>query len=302
MEVSLGQSPHWIEPSAKLTWADLDARTPDIFFCGGYATPAFNGLARETRSAGGRVILMSDNNRRSDLRRGMLLAAYHRLFLRSQYDAVFVPGVSGARNARRWGYSKERTATGLLGADPRVFNCGLSVVTRPKTFLFVGELIQLKNILGLAEAFIGFSEDHPDWSLWVCGAGPNGDDIPVHPKIEVRGFVQPAVLADTLRGVRCLVLPSFEEHWGLVVHEAALAGCALALSSAVGAAEDLANEDNSVLFAADDPKGIARGLSEIAGWDDTRWLIAERTSRERAMAFGPEPFADSVDALIARVC
>lgn len=299
MERSLGQSVHWINESrATLSWSSLDVDIPDVLFCGGYSTPAFNSLAQQVRNRGGRVILMADNNWQGRLRQYTIDPIRHRLLFRSRFDGILVPGVSGTRLARSWGYQPDRIATKLYGADPELFWGGPPLAQRQKTFLYVGQFIDRKNVLSLTEAFVSLTERRSDWKLLLCGSGPIADRIPTHPRISVLGFVQPPQLAELLRQVRCLVLPSHEEHWGLVVHEAVLSGCALALSDNVGAADDLARAENSVLFRSNDTEAMAQALDAVAAWDAERWAQAEETSLLLARGFGPTPFSQSVAKLV----
>jgi len=93
-------------------------------------------------------------------------------------------------------------------------------------------------------------------------------------QIRVESFVQPPELADLMRKARCLVLPSLEEHWGLVLHEATLSGCALAVTTAIGASDDLARAENAVLFPPRDETAMEGALRNIAAWDDARWQSA----------------------------
>ena len=86
--------------------------------------------------------------------------------------------------------------------------------------------------------------------------------------------------------------------WGLVVHEAALSGCALALSTSVGSALDFAEPANSVLFKPGSVDAIEAALQKIASWDDDKWRIAEATSIRLESKFGPQAFADSVNNFI----
>jgi glycosyltransferase involved in cell wall biosynthesis len=186
----------------------------------------------------------------------------------------------------------------MLGADPTLFHGGKPLHLRPRTILYVGRLVSVKNVTGLTQAFLRFSKDHPDWLLRICGSGVQRGALPSYPQIHIEDFVQPPQLAEIMREARCLVLPSLFEPWGVVVHEAALSGCALALSKAVGAADDLARPDNAVLFKPGNGDAIERALRWIADWDDHQWQRAESTSRELAKQFGPEKFADAVDRFI----
>lgn len=302
MERSLGQEVHWIEgQDTTYDWSSFGMTAPDILFAGGYATPAINTLAARTQRAKGKVVLMSDNNSTGFNPRTFANALRHRLLLRSRFDAIFVPGASASLVARSWGYRQKEIKTGLYGADPCLFHGGPQLNQRNKTFLFVGQFIERKNVVGLAEAFQQVADRIPNWTLRLCGCGALSDQIPPHPRISVHGFVQPPQLAEMLRQVRCLVLPSFDEHWGLVVHEAALSGCALALSRAVGAADDLTAPENSVLFPAEDTQAIANALLDVANWDDARWQAAESKSRELAFSFGPLTFASSVASFVTQL-
>ena len=104
-----------------------------------------------------------------------------------------------------------------------------------------------------------------------------------------------------MRASRCLVLPSFREHWGLVVHEAALAGCALILSDQIGSARDLACPENALIFPAENIPLLVQAFEDIAAWGDDRWRKAEDASRKLAGKFGPEIFAASVTAILDHV-
>ena len=90
----------------------------------------------------------------------------------------------------------------------------------------------------MCHAFISANMDRK-WILEMCGCGPQKDLIPKDPNVEVHDFVQPEELSQIYRRARGFVLASKEEHWGLVVHEAALSGCVLLLSNRVGAKLDL---------------------------------------------------------------
>lgn len=302
MERSLGQDVHWIaDNEATIDWPLLGVTPPDVLFVGGYVTPAINALAAKSRLAGGKVVLMSDNNWTDAVAKRSLNALRHRLLLRRRFDGILVPGASASRVARSWGYRPQEIKTGLYGADPTLFNGGAQLSKREKTFLFVGQFIERKNVVRLAEAFGQVANRMPDWRLSLCGSGELAYRIPSHPQISVHGFVQPPQLAQMLRKARCLILPSLDEHWGLVVHEAALSGCALALSRAIGAADDLAKPENSVLFTAGNTDAIASALLNIAMWDDARWQAAEAKSREQASGFGPINFASNVASFVTQL-
>lgn len=294
MEQSLGQVVHWVDDASEITWQSLGIRVPEVLFQGGWAQTSFRSLAADARQQGAKVILMNDQNWQGGLRHLVVDPVLYRAKYLKQFEAAFVPGKSGARYARAMGFKSSRIAVGLYGADPAVFHGGSDLMLRPKTFLFVGQLIARKNILNLVQAFLNMAVDFPDWKLIICGSGELQSKILIHWQVQMQGFMQPQELAEKLRQSRCLILPSLEEHWGLVVHEAASCGCALALSDTVGSRDDFVAET----FNPRDVKSMENVLRRIASWPDEQWNKTEDASRQAALKFGPTEFANSVQMLI----
>ena len=100
---------------------------------------------------------------------------------------------------------------------------------------------------------------------------------------------------------RIFTLPSKAEHWGLVVHEAALSGCALALSDRVGAAADLLTEGvNGCAFDPENTAAFAAALRRLMTMDDGSLAAAHDESLRRAAAFGPDRFAEGFLQLLGK--
>lgn len=299
MERALGQRVHWIDADRPVSWRDLGLDVPAIYIQSGWAYPAFSALGREVKSHGGRIIGLADANWRGDFRQIVLGPLMFRALHRRHFDAMIVPGLQGERLMRYFGIPTERIRKGMYGADPAIFNGGPPLASRPRTFLFVGQFIARKDVLGLSRAFLRFSETRPGWTLRICGSGPQRDEIPSDPRIVVENFVQPEQLALRYHEARFFVLPSLFEAWGLVVHEAALCGCALLLSDAIGSADDLASARNAMRFKPRNEDVLVRALDAAAD-RDAAWLeAAEVESRALAAQFGPDRFATEVAGLVA---
>jgi len=299
MEASLGAPVTWIEGAREdMVWADLGLPAPDVFFQGGYGTPAFRALGRDCRARGGKVICLSDVNWVGGFRQTMLDPLRHRFGLGKGFDGFFVAGASGLRWAQRAGYGRKPLRAGMYGADPVLFTPGPPLAQRPKRFVFVGRFEAVKNVLALIDAFETFRATESAWSLTLCGSGSLQASLRPVEGVTCREFLQPHELSSVLREHRCLVLPSLHEPWGLVVHEAALSGCALALAPRVGAADDLAASDNAVIFEGCGRGDILHGLRRIAGWSDAQWARAEAASLRLAAGFGPQVFADAVGGFL----
>ncbi|MEP0658025.1 MAG: glycosyltransferase family 4 protein [Roseobacter sp.] len=295
MEESLGQKIHWLDDrQEKISWDKFGLAPPKLLFVSGYAIPAFNSLADQARSLGTSVVLLSDHNWQRTLRQRFLDPIRHRLLINHKFDGLFVPGAAGRVLGEHCGFKPNDICEGLYGADSSLFAPELPLESREKRMLFVGQFIDRKNILGLVSAFRRFSDEHPEWTLDLCGSGPQRDQIEAHPKLIIHDFVQPPELAKLMASSRVLVLPSLEEHWGLVVHEAASSGCALLTTDNVGAGHDLIRPENGIQFPAGDEAAIYGALLELAGWQHEQWVEAGQYSLSVAANFGPKRFTESV--------
>ena len=147
------------------------------------------------------------------------------------------------------------------------------------------------------EGLKGFEDG--EWSLELYGSGPLKEELNQTIKqsnnqtIHLHDFLQPEELAAKYREARIFCLPSLEEHWGLVVHEAALSGCALLLSNRVGAKEDFLEEGvNGLSFDPYDVNDMAEKFAEAM----TR-TFETKTAAERAREMGVKRFVKAVERL-----
>jgi glycosyltransferase involved in cell wall biosynthesis len=123
---------------------------------------------------------------------------------------------------------------------------------RPYNFIFVGRLIEPKNLLMLIEAFAQVSAANTDWGLILLGDGEQKAELSAFctqqklnsvvfmdskPWYEVPQYL---ALADVL------VLPSVSEPWGLVVNEAMVCGLPVLVSDKCGCATDLVQNNGQI--------------------------------------------------------
>ncbi len=295
----LGMEPIWVRGEARgLRWQDLNLPVPDVFFQGGHFISAFRDLGDEVKNAKGRVVYLTDAAWTGRLRQRMLDPIRHRIFLRHRFDSVLVPGISGRRLARYLGYDEKAVFEGMLGADPGIFFPDKQI-DRKKQIVFAGRLAPEKNIEVLIRAFEKFSQIVEEWTLVICGEGELKKLIPSHPRIISAGFQTPEELADILRVSEAFVMPSKREAWGVAVHEAALSGCALILSNAVGAKDDLLTSGNGLLFDPKSEDDLVKALVEFSEWTKAKREFARTVSVDLAAKFGPQKFAQAAQQIIA---
>ena len=295
IEVALGSSICIAPEDPHLRWNQLGMQVPDLFFHTGWAYPSFRSLAREIKRRNGTVVSMVDNTCKHNLRQEIGKYIFRWLY-RSQVDFVMVPGASGVELMRLFGMPDGSVYTGLYGADPEAFQLGPPLSERAYDFLFVGQFISRKGLQGLVEAVRLLRSEDMEFRIAAVGAGPMRADLE-SAGIEVHAFGEAAAVARLMQNARFLVLPSIEDHWGLVVHEATLSGCGLILSAAVGAHRDLLSARNGFICEPGRPAPAMRQ----ALLADPQWLSAcLLESRRLASAFGPKRWSEVFGNIYAR--
>ena len=272
-------------------WIDDDERRPLNEICGGWPRlmttsgwgyPLYNRFRDEARNHGCFVVCGSDNNFVFSFKQ-CIQALRFRLLFRDKYDAFFVPGRSGVRLMRFFGVPASRIVSGSYAADETLFHDGEALEKRPKKMLFVGQFCERKNVLRLCEAFRISEGRREGWTLDLYGSGPLRDVIPTGDGVAVHDFMQPEQLAEVYRQARCFILPSINEHWGVVVHEAALSGCVLLLSDCIGAGEDFLYEGrNGFSFRPESVESLASAMKRVYAMTGEEIETAQGVSLELA--------------------
>lgn len=289
---------HWVDSQDKVDIKSLLGEVPAVLIVSGWAVPAFNHIANDIRSSSGKVIVMNDANYHFSLKE-CLRALRFQLFLRRKFDAFFVPGNAGVELMRFYGVPKDKIVTGMYAADSMLFTDGEELTKRPKNMIYVGRLCERKNVIGLCKAFIAAGGPEKGWTLDLYGCGEQKHLLPNdNPSIKVYDFLQPEELAKVYQSARCFVLPSFEEHWGLVVHEAALSGCLLLLSDRVGSAKDFLSKDNGFTFNPYSLESFVEAMRKVFDLDDNALTKAHEVSLSLSKTKGIRAFVDGVNQLI----
>lgn len=282
----------WVEEN-DLEVANKLPEIPKILFVNSWRLPCWTALGKVVRRNGGKIVATVDTNFSWGYK-AFLRFVYFELVLRWRFAAYFVCGASGRRLMRSYLVSQRKIFEGLYGADKNLFHDGEALSGRQKRIIYVGQFIVRKNVIRLVDAFEIFHKKYPDWQLLMCGHGPLHEQIKKTDGVEIRDFVQPTELAGLYRFSRAFILPSLDEHWGVVVHEAALSGCYLLLSDRIGSAADFAGRNNARKFNPYSVEEIVSALSQMAELPDGDLDIAQVESCERGSRFGLNRFTESV--------
>jgi len=245
----------WINPDKIYDWQDLGLEYPDIFFQSGWHNKAFKYFAKITRlkNKNSKIILTSDNSFKKNDIKQFMGRFFFKYLLKKYFDYALVPGFSGRKLMLNYGFKKKQIFTGLYSSLVDVYkNSTFLKKNRKKQFLYVGQLIKRKNIQRLIDAFNLVALNKDEWKLIIVGSGDlSFNKLQLGNKIKLIKFLSPSKLSVLYRESHFFILPSLMDHWGVVVHEAALSGCCLLLSNKVGSIHEFANKNNSIIF---DPK------------------------------------------------
>jgi glycosyltransferase involved in cell wall biosynthesis len=128
--------------------------------------------------------------------------------------------------------------------------------------LFCAKLQRWKRPNDLLRAFA--KANSPNSFLIYAGDGPLLQDLKreaamlaVEDRVRFLGFVNQSQLPSLYKSSDLFVLPSEYEPFGVVVNEAMLCGCAVAVSDRVGAGRDLVRAENGFVYPCGDIEALA---------------------------------------------
>ena len=157
--------------------------------------------------------------------------------------------------------------------------------------LFLGTLEPRKNVAGLLEAYAALSTRRPDTPpLVLAGRAAEGADRwleaiarpPLAGRVEYRGYVKDGDRRALYAGARALVLPSFEEGFGLPVVEAMTLGIPVVASNR-GALPEVSG-GAALLIDPDDRGTISHAMEQVLFDAELARRLGER-GLHRARAF-----------------
>jgi glycosyltransferase involved in cell wall biosynthesis len=267
---------------------------PDAVLVSGWIDQGYMQAARHFRRLGIPVIAGCDTQWKGSLRQrvaSIIAPAY----LHSAFDVLWVPGERQAVFARHLGYTGNRCWEGYYACDWQQFSThriAAPDATERLSFLFVGRYVPEKAIATLAAAYERYRDmvDQP-WPLVCAGVGPERDALVAAGAID-RGFLQPAELPALMAGSSAFILPSMQEPWGVVLHEAAAAGLPLIASRACGAAVHLLRDGyNGCSFATGDSVSLATAMTRIHTAPAAKRISMGEASRSLSQQFTPQIWA-----------
>lgn len=264
---------------------------PDVIIMSSWNYSFYMSVAKACRKLGTYVVSTFDGQWAETLKQriGILSSPF---FLKPCIDNFFVPGDRQANFARKLGY--KNPFMGYYSANTSRFKEVLPK-TGPKKFVFVGRLVPVKGIEFLMSAYKKYRKAVKDpWDLMICGKGELQHLVENQEGVEIHGFTQPSELPERLAEARCLILPSLFEPWGLVVHEAALAGLAIISSYMSGASTFYVRDGQNGYIINPDEPSLLRAMILMSESSDEKLEEMSSISRALGMLWTTEKWADYV--------
>jgi glycosyltransferase involved in cell wall biosynthesis len=278
--------------SARLSRLIKAASGCDVIFLAGYDRVDNFLAAVLLRLFGRRVVIMNDSKFDDKPRR--LGFEWFKSLALLPYSGALVAGVKQAEYFRFLGFRAPITLgydtmslarlRGYLGDEELI-----DVPYDERPFLFVGRFVPKKNLKTLIQAYGLYREKRGGAArdLVLIGDGPLRPAIEAQiaslgggDHIRLAGFLDQPAIARAMSSALCLITPSIEEQWGLVINEALAFDLPVIASSAVGATETLVRSGvNGFLIEPGNVAGIAFHLC-LFDADERLW----RRLREGARA------------------
>ena len=193
------------------------------------------------------------------------------LYLRLVFGNRQVYGLAGGNGSHKelflhYGMNKSRVFLMPMMVNNEKYYCSTKEPHDAFTFLYVGRLVECKNLKVLFDAFVSRFANDAATRLVVVGEG----DMSAQYKSQYEnsnniifvGKQSGGKLVAYYHDADALVLPSSYEPWGLVVNEAMSAGLPVIVSDRVGAAQDLVDgRETGFVFHYDDVDDLAEKMA-----------------------------------------
>ncbi|MCM5527626.1 glycosyltransferase [Parasegetibacter sp. NRK P23] len=244
---------------------------PELIYVAGWGDRDYQSFMKKWK---GKIPIVTglDNPWKGTLRQ-KLASVLAPLLLKGKTDYIWAAGYPQYDFARKLGFPHEKILRGLYCGDIGKF--GKLKSRKEKIILYAGRLVEYKRPDWLLETFTTLAEDNqfPEWKLILIGRGPMKEKLTnkygSHAQVEMYDFMEPSELARFYDRAAVFCLPSKQEHWGVVVQEAAAAGSALLLSDTCGAASEfLINGYNGYSFNSGKKEDLKGKLHKLLLQDD----------------------------------
>jgi glycosyltransferase involved in cell wall biosynthesis len=218
----------------------------------------------------------------------------------SQADFIVTAGSASTKAVIAMGIAPEKIFTLFNPVDVSWFHTFAKAHRIPATtghrFIYVGQLIERKNVATVIKSFAEIKNDHD--TLTIAGDGVLFQDLKklaanlgVSDSVNFVGHKNQEELAELYGASNTFILASTNEVWGLVVNEALASGLHVVVSDKCGVAEFVKDMSGAYICSTDQQSIKAMLIKSRAEWNG---YIPE----PEILKFTPERFAEGVMQVI----
>ena len=143
--------------------------------------------------------------------------------------------------------------------------CIEDLASEDTVLFFSGRMIPRKGLSLLLKALSDLSTNNK-WKLWIEGDGPEMDkyqllaeELEIDDSCRFLGFCQYDLHSWLIRSSNVVIVPSYEDTWGIIVDEGLQLGKVVITSDATGSGYDrIKNNTNGYIFRAGDNNELSR--------------------------------------------
>lgn len=293
-EKELGHKIIWLDNSDDIWERKEEFNDRNLIIQAGWSNKYWLKFDKYMKKRGAKIVLTADNCYKGTFRQ-YLGAIYFRLFFNRLFDGAFITGKSSYKLMKFFGMNEKKIYKGLLGSDQDLYNYDDSI-EKNNEFLYVGQLIKRKNFDILIDAFSKYKLQGGKFNLRVIGDGEMKNLITKD--IDYEGFLHPTETSQKMKESKCLILPSQEDHWPTVLHEAISSGTLIMPSINCGNHVDLLEDEvNGCLLKDITADEIVQKMFFIEQMSENEFKEGQMKSLEFATHFSCDAYEKSFDKI-----
>lgn len=184
-------------------------------------------------------------------------------------------------------------------------------IVTPRVVLYCGNLLDLKGVPDLLDAFAILARQRDDVTLLLVGGGEGRSRyerkvsaMNLADRVRFAGFVPRDQMPMHYALADLLVAPSRTEVWGLVINEALACGVPVLATDICGAAADLLHDgENGYAVPARDPQALAKRIAEHFAHSERHASMrdaARRSIEPFTIERTADAFVDAVNAVVRK--
>lgn len=267
------------------SWGKLKLGIPDVLFVSGWRYKEFKNLIDYSKSKKIKIVSMIDNSEKKNFRQ--LIGKYiFNSFFKNNFDAYWVPGESSKKLLQSYGI-KKGIFKSLYSINRKLFNSKKNINKRSNNFIFVGQMINRKNINLLVTVFKKIFIKYKHLKLFIITNNYKENVIPTNFKKNfiIKKNLSPEAINSNFNLNKYFIFLSKEDHWPLSVMESLSAGNVLILSKKIGSYLEL-KKTNNIFIKDFNLNNIYKKIIEVLNFDKKKLSKISEKNLKLSKTFG----------------